>query len=80
MLTKGAVAAEALPAAAGLDETAVPGGLADPEDPQPASETTRTARTASATAGFSSASHRVCLIASTRPMDAPPSRRPHYSQ
>ena len=70
-------AAEAVPPAAALDEAAVPGELDDPEDPQPASGT---AMTASAIAGTSSASRRACLIASIRPMDAPPSRHPHYAQ
>src|SRR6266850_8201718 len=71
MLTNEATAAaDAVPAAAaGLDEAAVPGEAADPEDPQPASAT---ARTASATAGAGSALGRPPLIGSLRPMDAPP--------
>ena len=70
MLTNEAAAADAAPpAVAGLDEEALPGELADPEDPQAASET---ARTASARAGASSVLRRACLIASIRPMDAPP--------
>ncbi|HEX5288474.1 MAG TPA: hypothetical protein VFX25_06370 [Streptosporangiaceae bacterium] len=78
MLTKDAVPAETVPpAAAALDEAAVPGELADPEDPQPASET---ARTTSATAGTKSVLRRACLIASSRPMDAPPSHRSHYPE
>jgi hypothetical protein len=79
MLTNEAAAATETvpPAAAGLDEAAVPGELADPEDPQPASGT---ARTTSTTAGTNSALRRACLIASLRPMDAPPSRRPRYSE
>jgi len=79
MPTKDAVAAEALPAA-GLDAAAVPGELADPADPQPASVTARAATTASATAGVSSILRRAPLIAFSRPMDAPPSRSPHYPQ
>jgi hypothetical protein len=76
ILTNEAAAAADMvpPAAAGLDEAAVPGELADPEDPHPASAT---ARTTSATAGTNSILRRACLIASSRPMDAPPSRRPH---
>ena len=72
MLTKATVAAEMLPVAPGLDEAAVPGELADPEDPQP---TSGTARTTSATDGTNSVLRRACLIASLRPMDAPPSHR-----
>src|SRR6266702_3160962 len=68
MLTNEA-AAEAVPPAAAPDEAAVPGELDDPEDPQPASGT---ATTASAIAGTSSAPRRACLIASIRPMVAPP--------
>jgi hypothetical protein len=79
MLTKdAATAADAVPpAAAGLDDATVPGELAAPEDPQPASET---ARTTSAIAGTNSVLRRACLIASSRPMDAPASRRPHYPE
>jgi hypothetical protein len=70
-----AVAADAVPlAATWLDEAAGPG---DPEDPQP---TSGTARTTSATAGTNSVLRRACLIASLRPMDALPSRSPHYSE
>jgi hypothetical protein len=72
MLTKATVAAEAVPVAVGLDEAAVPGELADPEDPQPASVTARTETTASATAGASSILRRVCLICSFRPTNTPP--------
>ena len=78
MLTnEAAAAAETVPLAAGLDEAAVPGEPDDPEDPQPASGT---ASTTSATAGTNSVLRRACLIASLRPMDALPSRRPHYSE
>ena len=81
MLTnEAAAAAETVPLAAGPDEAAVPGEPADPEDPQPASETARKAPTASATASADSILRRACLIASLRPMNAPPSRRPHYSE
>ena len=66
MLTKATVAAEVLPVAPGLDEAAVPGELADPEDPQPASVTAR------ATAGTNSALRRACLICSFRPTNTPP--------
>src|SRR5258705_8973916 len=79
MLTNEAAAAAAdtvPPAAAGLDESAVPGEPADPEDPQPASGT---ARTASATAGASSVLRRPHLIGSLRPMDAPPFPPPALS-
>ena len=72
MPTKAAVAAEALPAAAGLDEAALPGELADPEDPQPANATARTATAASATAGADSILHHACLIGSFRPTNTPP--------
>jgi hypothetical protein len=79
MLTNEAAADALLPApvAAGRDEAAGPGELDDPEDPQPASGT---ARTASATAGASSIVRRPAPITSIRPMDATPSRHPHYSQ
>jgi hypothetical protein len=80
MLTNEAAAAETVPLAAGPDEAAVPGELADPEDPQPASETVKTARTASATAGAGSVLRRAALIGSLRPMDAPPSPHSQYSQ
>src|SRR2546421_658528 len=69
MLTNDAAAAEAVPPAAAPAEAAVLGELDDPEDPQPASGT---ATTTSAIAGTSSAPRRACLIASIRPMDAPP--------
>src|SRR5689334_18435573 len=76
MLTNEAAAADATlpaPVAAGRDEAAGPGELDDPEDPQPASGT-------ASTASASSIVRRPALIASIRPMDAPPSRHPHYSQ
>ena len=73
MLTKDAVAAEAVPpAAAGLDEAAVPGEPAAPEVPQPASEAARTATTVIATGATSSILRRACLIGSFRPTNTPP--------
>src|SRR5690348_10643837 len=69
MLTKDAVAAEAPPPAAGLDEATVPGELDDPEDPQPASGT---ASVPSVTAGGGTILCRACLIGSLRPTNTPP--------